>query len=314
MEQQTALRKNISLENIINNRQQLENIDYWRNLNPGSGITDFSLKKAIGNPDLKLKEIEDYKNNLAEEGYFQSVPLLPEAMTNEMYNIIERIRSAGLPPMFALVYDVFYSAFSYFDEILTHILGEDYKLVPNFWLYYINPADNGKGFEPHRDAEYFNTIGADGVPSVITMWITITEANPLNSCIYILPKNRDPEYLQAMNDLKTGAAKFALEDLRALPTKPGVLSCWDQYVFHWGSRSSKHAVIPRISYAFYCQRGDVPPVDSVIDLREGIDFSTRLALICRGLYRYSYLSVAEDAAPDPVREFLEHHKSRLMIN
>ena len=116
-----------------------------------------------------------------------------------------------------------------------------YLLVPNFWIYYIEPSDSGKGFEPHRDAEYANTIGTDGIPTVLTLWISVTEATPLNSCMYLVPKHRDPQYDQAIRDLETGGTQFALEDIRALPTQAGTLSCWDQYVYHWGSRSSKRA-------------------------------------------------------------------------
>jgi hypothetical protein len=312
MTEDTILRKAIPLENLIPVLPHLENINYWRSLNANSAISNHPLADLQNLPKTDNKTLDKYAFQLREEGYFQTNPLIPIATLQEMNECINQVRKAGLPPMFALVYDVFYQALGYFHSTLSGILGSNYKLVPNFWVYYIDTEDTGKGFEPHRDAEYANTIDANGMPTVLTIWVTITDATPLNSCMYILPLNRDPQYADAITDLKTPANQFALEDIRALPTEAGILSCWDQYVFHWGSRSSKRAQEPRISYAAYCQRGDITPVDDVIiDIPSCIDFSTRLGLICRGLYRYSYASFQHSEKAKPVLEFFQKHKANL---
>lgn len=310
-EEISVLRKSIGLEELLPLLPLAENVEYWRNLNPNLTISDDPFQGFLGRSTVAQEQLDAYALQLREEGYFQTDPVIPTATLDQMLECIEKVKSAGFPAMFALVYDVFYQAFAYFDSILAGILGAGYKLVPNFWVYYIETSDSGKGFEPHRDAEYANTIGADGMPTVITIWITITEANPLNSCMYILPANRDPEYAEAIHNLNTKATKFALEDVRALPTKAGTLSCWDQYVFHWGSRSSKRAKFPRVSYAAYCQRGDIPPVDDVVAIPSIVDFKTRLGLICRGLYRYSYVSLEPSKQASCLRLFLTKHMASL---
>ncbi|NKC15520.1 MAG: mitomycin antibiotics/polyketide fumonisin biosynthesis protein [Gammaproteobacteria bacterium] len=312
MQKSNVLRKHLPLDELLQRRQQIEDVNYWRGINPRSTISTLSLAESRNSQDSTDPKAACHAMQLREEGYFQTSPIIPDSMLQEMRECIEIVRRHGFPVMFSLVYDVFYSVFSYFDSILTHILGSEYKLIPNFWVYYIDPTDAGKGFEPHRDAEYVNTIDAHGMPTVLTLWVTITDATPLNSCMYILPKDRDPQYNQAIHDLKTNANQLALEDIRALPTKAGILSCWDQYVFHWGSRSSKRAPHPRISYAMYCQRGDVDPVDNaIIDMRNGIDFKTRLEVICKGMHRYSYLSVQSPDPRDPLLSFLERHIANL---
>jgi hypothetical protein len=312
-EETLTLRKSLDLDKLIPLLPQAEDINYWRDLNPNSTISDrpfegFSQFSRI----QKKAEIDEYRLQLREEGYFQTPSVIPAATIHQMRDCIENVRKAGFPTMFALVYDVFYQAFGYFNSTLTGILGNGYKLVPNFWVYYIETSDSGKGFEPHRDAEYENTIDSNGMPTVLTIWVTITEANPLNSCMYMVPANRDPEYAEAIRNIKTKATKFALEDIRALPTQAGTLSCWDQYVFHWGSRSSSRAKSPRISYAVYCQRGDIPPVDDVIvDIPSVLDFPTRLSLICRGLYRYSYASLQPSPQAEALLDFLSKHTANL---
>lgn len=311
-EESAALRKHLPLDELLDRREEIEDIDFWRRLAPESSISNFRLSTSPEAGEISEDAVARYRTLLRKEGYFQTPPLLPAEMLEEMRSCIEVVRANGFPVMFALVYDVFYRAFSYFDPILADLLGADYGLVPNFWVYYIEPTDASKGFEPHRDAEYTGTIGEDGLPTLLTLWITLTEATPLNSCMYVLPKDRDPEYEQAIDDLETGASRLALEDIRALPTPPGVLSCWDQYLYHWGSRSSARAPAPRISYALYCQRGDLAAFDDTfIDLRQGIDFAARLGLICRGMFRYSYMSVQADEVPSPLRSFLEGHMAAL---
>ncbi|OSO94233.1 mitomycin antibiotics/polyketide fumonisin biosynthesis protein [Cylindrospermopsis raciborskii CENA303] len=304
----SVLRKDISLEDLIPLLVQAENIDYWRNLNPNSQISDFpfsSLSYPCNNtPDLQ----KEYRLQLQQEGYFQTNPVIPPQIIQEMLTCIETVKKAGFPTMFALVYDIFYHGFSYFNSILTDLLGSQYQLIPNFWIYYIEPSDHGKGFEPHRDAEYKNTIDSNGIPTVLTVWVAITDATPLNSCMYIVPANRDPQYRDAIQDLTTGGTKFALEDIRALPTSAGTVSFWDQYVFHWGSRGSQRAKNPRISYAMYFQRGDISPVDNVaITIPSNLNFQTRLGLICRGLYRYSYMQFKETPGTTPVVDFMLRH-------
>jgi len=307
-----ALRKSLDLDKLIPLLPQAEDINYWRELNPKSTISARPFEGFSEESGIRKSEIEEYKLQLREEGYFQTLSVIPAEKIQEMRDCIENVRKAGFPTMFALIYDVFYQTFGYFNSTLTEILGKDYKLVPNFWVYYIETADSGKGFEPHRDAEYANTIDTNGMPTVLTLWVTITEATPLNSCMYMVPANRDPEYVDAIKSLKIKASKFALEDIRALPTQAGTLSCWNQYVFHWGSRSSRWAKSPRISYALYCQRGDIPPVDDVIvSIPSVLDFPTRLSLICRGLYRYSYASLQPSPQADALLGFLRKHTAPL---
>lgn len=311
-EETEVLRKSIRLDELLPLLPQAENIDFWRTLNPNSTISDKPFQSFPAISAIKQDELDEYALQLKEEGYFQTHPVIPPATLQQMLECIENVRKIGFPPMFALVYDVFYQVFAYFDSSLARILGKGYKLMPNFWVYYIDTSDSGKGFEPHRDAEYANTIGPDGMPNVITIWVTITDATPLNSCMYLVPANRDPQYVNAIHDLNTGATQFALEDIRALPTKAGVLSCWDQYVFHWGSRSSKRAKLPRVSYAAYCQRGDISSVDDVaIDIPSVLDFETRLALICKGLYRYSYVGFQHSKQAEVLLEFLTKHMAKL---
>lgn len=283
-------------------------MDFWRALVPGSTITDapFGELRDV-NASVAPAELELWREQLRVDRYFQTEPLLDDSRRREMLRCIERVRAAGLPETFALVYDVFFRVFADLHPLLTPLLGPRYRLIPNFWIYYIETSDRGHGFEPHRDAEYPGTIGEDGVPTVLTLWLALTDATALNSCMYVVPAGRDPGYHAAIDSLHQDGAGIRLEDIRALPAAAGTVSCWDQYIYHWGSRSSARAPAPRVSYAFYCQRSDVSVDPVTVAVPSPMSFRERLAYACRGLHRYSYMALRESPEERPVLDFLERH-------
>ena len=210
MTEMTNLEKGFNDTEMVQRLSKIDDISYWRSLNPDSTISDFPFEGLKDEPKIKQEDLDRYLTQLQEEGYFQTEPLVPESTIQEMLRCIESVKQAGFPPIFALVYDVFYNVFKHFDSVLSGILQPGYKMIPNFWFFYVNPCEDSKGFEPHRDREYGNTIDASsGLPTVVTVWIPITAADPLNSCLYMLPTNRDPHYAEATRNLEINVTPFA---------------------------------------------------------------------------------------------------------
>lgn len=295
-------------ERLLDGLTRAGSQDFWRELNPGLGISEhpFQAPNQSAQPTSVL--LSDYRDRMVEEAYFQSEPALSAEMLASMREAIESVRAAGLPAVFAFVYDIFYQGLTHFDAEFAAVLGQNYRLVPNLAVYYIEASDQGKGFAPHRDAEYCDTINEEGLPTVMTVWITVTEASPLNSCLYILPKNRDPQYRESIQDLSVSADAFAWEDVRALPTAAGVMSCWSQYLFHWGSRGSRRAKEPRISYAVYLQSAQVDPVEEqTVAVPAALGFAERLSMICRSLRHNNWATFASWDRADELLGFLERH-------
>jgi len=291
---------------------QIEDPDYWRRLSPGAKISERPFSQVEAAREVSPSQCKHYRKQLREDGYFQTPAALPGPMLAEMKQCVDAVMRAGFPPIFALVYDVFFRALGSFSGILGATLGPDYYLIPNFWVYHVSQSNNDRGFEPHRDAEYANTLDADGQPQVLTAWIAITEATPLNGCIYYLPRGRDPEYQDAITDLDKTASQYSLQDVRAAPAKPGTMSCWDQYLFHWGCRSSQWAHEPRISYAMYFQRGDIPRLDSTaLALPSPLTFAQRLGIICKGIMRYSFVGLRSSSTAAPLIAFADKYKALL---
>lgn len=295
-------------ERLLSQLPKAGNLEFWRELNPDLSISDhpFQVPQPVPEPPSAL--LSEYRERMEEEAYFQTEPTLPAEMLVSMRRAIESVKEAGLPAMFAFVYDIFYQGLTHFDASFRAVLGDNYRLVPNLAVYHIEPSEQGKGFAPHRDAEYLHALDEHGMPTVMTVWITVTEASPLNSCLYIVPKHRDPQYASSVEDLSVTADAFAWEDVRALPTPAGVMSCWSQYLFHWGSRASRRAQEPRITYAVYLQSGKVDPVaEQTLAVPAALSFEERLSMICRSLRHNNYATFASWERSEELLAFLERH-------
>lgn len=152
-------------------------------------------------------------------------------------------------------------------------------------MWNVDPAKDDSGWKPHRDRGYTSLLPG-GAPKSLTTWVPLTEATPLNSCIYIVPADRDPNY-GTENDRMM---QFELPNLRALPAQPGDFFIWNQAVIHWGSRSSPRAPQSRVSMAFEFQRLDTAPFNGpLIPARAALDFESRLRLVARQMLQYRHM-------------------------
>ena len=107
-EETLTLRKSLDLDKLIPLLPQAEDINYWRELNPNSTISDRPFEGFSEVSGIQKAELHEYRLQLREEGYFQTPSVIPTATIQEMRDCIENVRKAGFPTMFALVYDVFY--------------------------------------------------------------------------------------------------------------------------------------------------------------------------------------------------------------
>ena len=198
---------------------------------------------------------------------------------------VEHLVKQGLPPVFVFVYDQAWLLPMRLHNFVQAYLTEEYIRLPDFWCWYVNPDQEASGWKPHRDKGY-RTLDQDGLPEAITMWIPLTNATPLNGCMYVIPKDRDPTYGKP-NDKSW---EFNLQDIRALPAPAGDVLIWDQAVLHWGARASEMAATPRISVAFEFQRSSSEPYNKPISPPLSVpDFQSRLRLIAKQILQYQHM-------------------------
>lgn len=284
----------------IQARLKVRSIDYWRRLVPECTITDDPFPRDASPYPIDMRA---HVEHLRKEGYFQTEPLLGPAEMVKLRGCIEKVVADGHPARYALLYDDFYHVLARLSGVLVPVLGEGYQLVPDeLEAYFIAADDDARGTKPHRDSlRTASSVDPDGTPTLINVWIPLTDAEPPGSCIYVVPAHRDPGYPKGGVVPPSNAGEIVLRDgdlvdVRALPARAGSVLAWSTHLLHWGSRSSVHAKGPRMSFAIYFQSRRVPPYHGVtMDIPGPIPFDYRLYLVGK-------------VEMDPSGEELHHHK------
>ena len=252
--------------------------DYWRRINPQLNITEAG--GAFAEQQMISRDImgEGWRENLIEEGYLQYDSAMPSGRVSRLREGVENLVQESWPAIYSLVYDDFWNYFADLNPLISQILGEEYRMLPDLWVWHIDPAKGASGWPPHRD-RYINTLRDDGMPQCITIWAPLSDATPLNGCMSIVPAHLDSDYRNFSKDL---VAKPELQTIRALPAPAGSILLWNHRLLHWGGASSKRAAEPRISLAFEFQRGDIDTLKKpLLDPDQLPGFDLRLQFIVK---------------------------------
>jgi Phytanoyl-CoA dioxygenase (PhyH) len=273
--------------------------DFWHSLAPRLHIAEPSFHRNVAAVDLTPDQRPAMAELLRREGYFQGraewgVDLRDLAAT------VRRLADANILPVFAFLYDEFWLPFAQLHPFYAEILGPTYHMLPDFWIWNIDPKRDEAGWKPHRDRGRIALL-PDGSPKSLTTWIPLSNATPLNSCMYIVPAMLDPTYGSEAEDQK----KFSYPSIRALPGAPGDFFIWNQAVLHWGSASSPRAAESRVSMAFEFQRTDVPPFNQpLIPPLLLLPFEIRLKLIAKQVLQYRHMYDVDPSIERMARQVL----------
>ncbi|MFO7602770.1 MAG: phytanoyl-CoA dioxygenase family protein [Gammaproteobacteria bacterium] len=261
--------------------------NFWRKLNPQLALTEAGSKQGLPAYPVHTERWPDYMQQLRDEGYVQWDRILPPDLVSLLSATVINLHNYGINPSFAFVYDIFWSVARRLRQVLAPVLGEDYRQLPDFWTWYIDPARQHAGWRPHRDRIHCNPLLDDGMPKSLTVWVALTNATPLNGCMYLLPANLDTDY----HNFAERDSEVNVQGIRALPVSAGSILMWNQRVIHWGGTASPRAREPRISFAIEFQRADERPYNEPLlhfpdDL---LPFDMRLMLVAKQFLQYTHM-------------------------
>lgn len=244
---------------IETSRTEIESIEYWRQISPNSKITSGAFSN-LGDPiSFSGSDIERYKYSLRSEGYFKTPSCIDQMQLECLCQIVIDVMSKGHPPVYALLYDAFYETLLSLSNLLSGLLGQGYKMIPDEPdVYFIPTSKEQGGTPPHRDSlRSLDMYTDDGLPELINIWVALTDVTADNSCMHVVPAQHDPNYRSNRSfDDTDPTSGVNLQSVRALPVKAGSVIGWSTELLHWGGFSSDDAVNPRLSFAMYFQRGD----------------------------------------------------------
>jgi hypothetical protein len=265
---------------------QAEDPAFWLALAP-----DLTLGGEDAAPRFTL-DAEEMFERLRVEGYVNVPDVVPPELVRRLHACIRTLHERHIPLVFAYVYDEMWRLFQGAAPYLERALGVGYRAMPDFWAWYVLNQDGKAGWGPHRDRADPPTIDVDGAPFSLTVWMALSDATPLNGCMYVIPAHHDPCFEERVF-AENGKTKNRVNDpqsARALPATAGSLLSWNQCVLHWGGRASRLGAAPRCSAAFEFQRGDKPPYNRpLLDPRRLPSLAQRLGLIGKQVLQYEHM-------------------------
>eukprot|EP01012_Entosiphon_sulcatum_P015821 TRINITY_DN20792_c0_g1_i2.p1 TRINITY_DN20792_c0_g1~~TRINITY_DN20792_c0_g1_i2.p1 ORF type:complete len:241 (+),score=17.41 TRINITY_DN20792_c0_g1_i2:29-751(+) len=205
----------------------ITNPKYWETLCPEMHVSTMEHPEPIAFTDDRLGSL---RQKLLSDGYFtlrnQDLPPLCVDPRKVATSILE-LKSHGWHPNFITMYDEPWLLAHQLAAVLEGITGN--KLNYDWLAYCIEPPD-GAGMPPHRDFVHcpptsFHEDGhLEGVPRICTVWLSLGDSQPENSCLYFLPANKDSLYLvTSPNETARDVlpSDVSLQDIVAVPLHPG---------------------------------------------------------------------------------------------
>ena len=277
-------------ENILDTSKfkidDFNNVEFWDNtIKNLHTLLPSDLRSGLKTFDLDDNSIEFCKNLLVTEGFIKMPQLQWDNWFSDISDGIKHLKKLNIPVPFIFAYCEPWLLASKLNVIIKKLLGEEYILLPDLWAWYVDPKNGDAGWGPHRDKGP-HSLFENGKPKSLTLWIPLTDATTDNSCMYILPANRDPSYLLGGFNRE----KIDMQNIVALPVNAGSPLIWNQAVLHWGSRSLPRNITPRISLAFEVQIAKMEPYNKpVINPTYIPKFEERIKLICKQILQYAHM-------------------------
>lgn len=282
---------------------------FWSSLSPSLHIYDNDFVQKTKLIEIDNNDITMLKELIIQEGYVKIDPLFSDSF-DSMKALINKLDEIGLPIPFCFIYDEFWLLFMRLHNVIGSILDLDFYRLPDFWAWRIDAKSEQSGWNIHRDKSYDAAIFNDtGMPKSITVWIPLSNVDCTNSCIYVLPANRDPTYFNG-NDIRLSENVWPdiLPNIRALPVQAGSVLIWNQAIWHWGSKTSSRVTEPRISLSieFQSRKSNLlnVPVSNPLLFPT---YDERLALVAKQILQYQHMYPLDDDVRNLATDIIMNH-------
>ena len=248
--------------------------EYWLAFAPSLHVASGTILRRGLVPFCTDEAPAALRAALAADGFFQLAPPEDCGLFDDgggwgvdvaaLGDAVVALGEAGWPPIYVLVYDEAWVL----RGRLAHTLRGAADLAVNFDFaaFHVRAGGNAQtlaaGWAPHRDRDDAAHVGgavadgfdADGAPKCATAWVALSDATPATSCLYCVPRARDPGYAAGDGGrsplegcFAAGPASF--RHVRALPAPMGGVLAFSHRLLHWGSAPDAGAP-PRVAVAF----------------------------------------------------------------
>lgn len=290
---------------------QMAQRSFWRELCPDLTVTDLPFGNV---PDARVDadEIERERELQTAEGHLRFEAIADLEIIARLAHAVDVLVEHGIPTPFLFVYDEVWQIVASLQDHITALVGPDFLIGGDMWVWNVPIGSTGRGWAPHRDDQFADrSFAHDGAPNLVSLWLSLTDADVHNGCMYVLPRTADP-HLPA-EPKRADIPASALASIRAQPVPAGSVLSWTSDVLHWGSQSTPRASHARKSLCLYAQRGDVAPFTTdMVPTTGSLPLGYRLGFIARTMIRYRESKLHRELGLSPeLRAFCDEHEVRL---
>jgi len=221
--------------------RRVENPETFRALAPRLHVGE-----PIGDDPFPIDEsaLAEALRTFATDGYLMLERVLPPDLCDSLAHGATALRAAGLPSLFLFVFDETWRAVFGLRRLLDAVLGPDHGILPDIWAWHLERDANEHGWAVHRGL-YHDVRDASGRPRFVNLWIPVTDVDPTNACMYVVPAPLDAGFPTSKEVSDTDLA-----NARPVPAPRGSVLLWNANVLHWGGAMTPEATSARISLSF----------------------------------------------------------------
>jgi hypothetical protein len=270
---------------ISKSLKELKSKDFWLEFFDKFSICDYDKANSIDLVQMDEAAKSELRDWMLNDGYYQLKNNKHDIAIDAYAKLVKKLVEHQILPVFGFVYDEFWILQARIKNYVEAILGPGYKLRPCFWSWHLDPKKEEAGWKIHRDGN-IETIKPDGSTSALSVWVALSEANPLNGCMYLVPMNRE-----SVKPQEAGSKlDFDMSSIRALPAEAGDIFFWNHWVIHWGAKSSKRAKAARMSIAFELEEAGSNILGApLLDPMHLPSFDDRLRMIAYQIRQYTHM-------------------------
>lgn len=259
----------------------------WQAINPGLSIDDAG--SILSNLEISPQLMEQQVAQFHDQGYLNFPPLFRASEIQPLKQGILTLADAGLPAAYIYIYDQPWQLFARLRPLISHFLGENFRLLPNFWAWNIPSEKGHRGWPAHQDCQaqtrFDDGLGGDLLMS-LSLWVPLSDATLDNGCMHVLPRSKELAYQPAL----LSQDQIRPADGLALPAKAGSVLGWPQDLYHWSGETTGLSEEPRISLSLEFQNPAFEALrDPLLDLDNPPSLAERLDLIHQQFPRYRHM-------------------------
>jgi hypothetical protein len=190
--------------------------------------------------------------SIRKQGFATLERVVPDDVCRALRDGLRCLHDANIPTPFLFAFDEAWELAIGLKETFDALVGGEARVMRDVWAWHIavakNETEGTRGWKPHRGVSW-DVRDARGEPTLLNIWIALTDVGEESACMHVVPLDRDPHFPSELESDEADAPAIAL------PVPSGSVLAWNANVLHWGGEMRRGE--PRASASFSIRSIDI---------------------------------------------------------